>query len=101
MTSFPALRMRRARAAAWSRALVAETTLTPADLIWPLFITEGSGVEEPIAHPARRLALVGRSRGRAGARGGGARHPLPRFLPQHARASCAPTTAARRSTPTI
>ena len=23
--------------------------LTPADLIWPLFVTEGSGVEEPIA----------------------------------------------------
>jgi porphobilinogen synthase len=27
----------------------AETTLTPADLIWPLFIAEGQGVEEPIA----------------------------------------------------
>jgi porphobilinogen synthase len=26
-----------------------ETMLTPADLIWPLFITEGEGVEEPIA----------------------------------------------------
>ena len=26
-----------------------ETVLTPADLIWPLFVTEGSGVEEPIA----------------------------------------------------
>ena len=23
--------------------------LTPADLIWPLFVTEGTGVEEPIA----------------------------------------------------
>jgi len=46
--SFPALRMRRARAAAWSRALVAENTLTPSDLIWPLFVTEGEGVEEPI-----------------------------------------------------
>ncbi|GGE77888.1 delta-aminolevulinic acid dehydratase [Sphingomonas prati] len=29
--------------------MVAETVLTPADLIWPLFVTEGSGVEEPIA----------------------------------------------------
>jgi porphobilinogen synthase len=29
--------------------LVAETALTPADLIWPLFVTEGQGVEEPIA----------------------------------------------------
>jgi len=48
LASFPSLRMRRARSAAWSRALVAETVLTPADLIWPLFVTEGSGVEEPI-----------------------------------------------------
>jgi porphobilinogen synthase len=47
--SYPALRLRRTRAAAWSRALVAETVLTPADLIWPLFVTEGEGAEEPIA----------------------------------------------------
>ncbi|HEY5713519.1 MAG TPA: porphobilinogen synthase [Allosphingosinicella sp.] len=46
--SFPALRMRRTRSTAWSRALVAETILTPADLIWPLFVTEGEGLEEPI-----------------------------------------------------
>lgn len=26
-----------------------ETVLTPADLIWPLFVTDGQGVEEPIA----------------------------------------------------
>ena len=26
-----------------------ETVLTPADLIWPLFVTEGSGVEQPVA----------------------------------------------------
>jgi porphobilinogen synthase len=47
--AFPALRLRRTRAAAWSRALFAETRLTPADLIWPLFIAEGHGTEEPIA----------------------------------------------------
>src|SRR6478752_8109325 len=47
--SFPALRLRRTRASAWSRALMAETVLTPSDLIWPLFVTEGEGVEEPIA----------------------------------------------------
>ena len=29
--------------------MVRETLLSPADLIWPLFITEGDGVEEPIA----------------------------------------------------
>ena len=49
MTTFPALRMRRTRAHAWSRRLHAETVLTPADLIWPLFIAEGRHVEEPIA----------------------------------------------------
>ena len=45
---FPATRLRRTRASAWSRALHAETILTPADLIWPLFITAGDD-EEPIA----------------------------------------------------
>ncbi|MFM5924114.1 MAG: porphobilinogen synthase [Novosphingobium sp.] len=48
MSSFPAIRLRRTRASAWSRALHRETILTPADLIWPLFVTEGRGVEEPI-----------------------------------------------------
>ena len=47
--SYPATRLRRSRAAAWSRALHRETVLTPADLVWPLFVTEGQGVEEPIA----------------------------------------------------
>ena len=47
--SFPELRLRRTRIAPWSRRMVAEHVLTPADLIWPLFIAEGSGVEEPIA----------------------------------------------------
>ncbi len=28
--------------------MVRETSLSPADLIWPLFVTAGSGVEEPI-----------------------------------------------------
>ena len=46
--AYPATRLRRPRASAWSRALHRETVLTPADLIWPLFVTEGSGVEEPI-----------------------------------------------------
>jgi porphobilinogen synthase len=46
--SYPATRLRRPRAAAWSRALYRETVLTPADLIWPLFVTEGRDVEEPV-----------------------------------------------------
>jgi porphobilinogen synthase len=33
--------MRRLRRHAWSRALVAETTLSPADFIWPLFVIDG------------------------------------------------------------
>ena len=43
-----ATRMRRTRASGWSRALHGETVLTPADLIWPLFITAGDA-QEPIA----------------------------------------------------
>jgi porphobilinogen synthase len=45
---FPGLRLRRTRSAPWSRALHAETVLTPSDLILPLFITAGDA-EEPIA----------------------------------------------------
>jgi len=46
--SYPNLRLRRTRATAWSRALHREVLVTPADLIWPLFVTEGHGVEDPI-----------------------------------------------------
>jgi porphobilinogen synthase len=48
IASFPATRLRRTRAAAWSRAMHREIALSPADLIWPLFVTDGSEVEEPI-----------------------------------------------------
>jgi len=47
--SYPATRMRRARASAWSRALHRETVLTPDDLVWPLFVTDGAQAEEPVA----------------------------------------------------
>ncbi len=46
--TYPATRLRRSRATAWSRAMHRETVLTPADLIWPLFVTEGQGVEDPV-----------------------------------------------------
>ncbi len=49
MSMYPALRLRRTRSTAWSRALVCETHLAPAHLIWPLFVTSGQRVEEPIA----------------------------------------------------
>lgn len=48
IASYPQARLRRTRATAWSRALHREVLITPADLIWPLFVTEGSGVEAPI-----------------------------------------------------
>jgi len=49
MSVYPSLRLRRTRASAWSRALIAETYLAPQHLIWPLFVTSGTNVEEPIA----------------------------------------------------
>jgi porphobilinogen synthase len=49
ISSFPNSRLRRTRVTGWSRAMVRENMLSPADLIWPLFVTEGEGVEEPIA----------------------------------------------------
>ena len=48
LAAYPNLRLRRTRASGWSRAMHRETHLTPADLIWPLFVTEGSGVEDPV-----------------------------------------------------
>ncbi|MGQ0673082.1 MAG: porphobilinogen synthase [Hyphomicrobium sp.] len=47
--AYPATRLRRMRRTPWSRRLVAETTLSAGDLIWPLFVIEGSGRREPIA----------------------------------------------------
>ncbi len=46
---FPALRLRRTRYTGWSRALHAETRIAPSDFIWPLFVVDGKGVEQPIA----------------------------------------------------
>ena len=46
--AFPATRLRRTRVAPWSRALHAENTLGPADLIWPIFVTDGKGVTDPV-----------------------------------------------------
>jgi porphobilinogen synthase len=49
MAAFPALRMRRLRQADWTRRLVAESSLSPSDFIWPLFIVEGQRKREPVA----------------------------------------------------
>ncbi len=42
-------RMRRNRQADWSRRLVRETSLSVDDLIWPIFVVEGTGVRQPVA----------------------------------------------------
>jgi porphobilinogen synthase len=45
---YPRTRLRRNRRHAWSRALVAESRLSPADFIWPVFVQEGKGKRTPI-----------------------------------------------------
>ncbi|WP_177418408.1 porphobilinogen synthase [endosymbiont of Lamellibrachia barhami] len=45
---FPATRMRRMRRDEFSRRLMRETILTPADLIYPVFVLEGSGEREAV-----------------------------------------------------
>jgi len=46
---YPELRMRRLRRHDWSRRLVAEHALSPADFIWPIFIVEGDKKREAVA----------------------------------------------------
>jgi porphobilinogen synthase len=46
---YPAARARRLRRTAALRDLVQEQRLSVKDLIWPLFVRDGTGVEEPIA----------------------------------------------------
>ncbi len=49
MSTYPQLRMRRLRRHDWTRRLVAENTLSAADLIWPLFVVDGENQRQPIA----------------------------------------------------
>jgi len=44
-----AVRPRRNRKADWTRRLVAENVLTTDDLIWPLFLVDGTNVRTPVA----------------------------------------------------
>ena len=46
---YPFTRMRRMRRDDFSRRLMRETTLTPDDLICPVFVLEGEGQREPVA----------------------------------------------------
>ncbi len=44
-----AIRPRRNRRAEWARRLVREHVLTTDDLIWPLFVVDGTNVRAPVA----------------------------------------------------
>ncbi|MGB0690241.1 MAG: porphobilinogen synthase, partial [Candidatus Puniceispirillum sp.] len=46
---FPSTRMRRNRMQSFSRRLMAESSLSVDDLIWPMFVIEGQEIDEPIA----------------------------------------------------
>ena len=46
--TFPATRMRRLRAHDFSRRMVREHTVTPNDLIWPVFVLEGDNATEEV-----------------------------------------------------
>lgn len=47
--SYPHVRLRRNRKAAWARHLVSENALSPSDLIWPMFVLEGKGKRSPVS----------------------------------------------------
>jgi len=49
MAAYPALRMRRLRRSDWTRRLVAESSLSPSDFIWPIFVIDGVRKREPVA----------------------------------------------------
>ena len=72
LAAYPALRMRRLRQADWTRRLVRESVLTPADLIWSMVVHEGEGripvgsmpgVERLSVAEAARAAVEARSLG--------------------------------------
>jgi len=59
-SGFPLVRPRRVRVDAASRRLVREHHLSTDDLIYPVFVREGAGVQEAVAsmpgiHPIRRI----------------------------------------------
>jgi len=46
---FPELRLRRPRRHAWSRELVAESRLGVSDLVWPVFVQDGTGKRSTVS----------------------------------------------------
>ena len=70
---FPAARLRRTRQSGAIRALVRENTLSPQDFIWPVFVRDGVGVEEPVSSMPgvfrRSVDLIGQAAREAAALG--------------------------------
>jgi porphobilinogen synthase len=59
LAPFPTTRLRRNRRDAWSRKLVAESTLSAGDLIWPVFVHDEGGRQPVEAMPgAFRLSIA-------------------------------------------
>ena len=56
--AFPKTRFRRPRQSAQTRALIRENRVSVEDLIWPVFICDGEGVEQPVSS---MLGVVRRS----------------------------------------
>ena len=57
---FPTTRFRRNRQHEWLREMVAETSVSPQDLVWPLFVHDKAGREPVTAMPGvNRLAIDG------------------------------------------
>jgi porphobilinogen synthase len=83
-------RPRRLRRHPWLRSMVAETQLTPADLIWPVFVQEGENQQTPIA------SMPGVNRMSVGLLAAAARNAAELGIPAMA---VFPVTPAERKTP--
>ena len=46
--AYPRVRMRRNRRDEWTRRMVAENVLTPADFIWPVFVHDGPAARSAV-----------------------------------------------------
>jgi porphobilinogen synthase len=58
--AFPTIRLRRLRRHAWLRRAVAETVLTPADLVWPIFVHDHEAALPVASMPGvERLPIEG------------------------------------------
>src|SRR5437660_5665272 len=58
LAPYPTTRLRRNRRDPWSRKLVAESILTPGDLIWPVFVHDENAREAIASMPgAWRLSI--------------------------------------------